>query len=881
MIVAEFLQTEYFNNPIGIDAEAPLFTWKYSGAVGEKQAGCRLMLFRQGNSSAVWDSGRVDTAEPRLIYAGPALESRTSYTWQVCLYNTDGEQGAWSESAAFETGLLDPALWQGQWLGLPTMENYVILYRCVKEIAKPVRRARAYLAAEGFAELWINGEKIGRDVLDPADTDYSRLVLYRTYDLTEKLGPGRHAVGIRLSRGWAPRGKFLLQIHLEFTDGTEDVICSQVEGWKAAISPIRCATIYSGEVYDARMECPEWNDPSDRFEQTHTPKSWGFFEYIEDPECPDQRWWFPAIEMPVPGGVLRAQNVEPIRNIEELRAQKISQAPDGSWVVDFGQNLAGWVRLRFHGQRGDVVKLEHSELLNSDGTLNMAYLTSANPHYPLPMQTDTYIIKDTEPVVYEPQFTYHGFRYAAISGLRYEPAAADVTGVVACSDVPQRAEFTCDNELLMRIHQAIVWSEKTNLHSIPTDCPQRAERHGWLNDMTVRAEAAVYQFDMRRFYRKFLEDIRTTQDPVSGAIADTAPFRHGNFPADPVSCYLLLPYLLYWQYGDIGPIGSHYDAMKKLIEYWDRNIVDGVLAFSLYGDWASPADFCRVVWGNVTPVSVITPGAYISTCYHYYHLTLMEKFAELLGKKQDQTAFRCRAEEMKAAILERFYDPETGNFALGSQGANVLALYLKLVPAGKEEQTLQRLVEDLRRHDNSLTTGNLCTKYLLEVLSEYGQVDLAYRLAVRTDYPSWGYMLENGATTIWERWEYKTGVDMNSHNHSMYGSINAWMYKYLAGISPLEPGYREILIRPYIPADLPSAAARIDTAYGRAACSWEQNGTALTVEVEIPQGTDAIVSLPGGYPQRDGRPVDGAQYKNGRWEIRCPQGRYRFVSLKG
>ena len=274
MIVAEFLQTEYFNNPIGIDAEAPLFTWKYSGTVGEKQAGCRLMLFQPGNSSVVWDSGRVDTAEPRLIYAGPALESRTSYTWQVCLYNTDGEQGAWSESAAFETGLLDPALWHGQWLGFPTMENYVILYRCVKEIAKPVRKARAYLAAEGFAELWINGEKIGRDVLDPADTDYSRLILYRTYDLTEKLGPGRHAVGIRLSRGWAPRGKFLLQIHLEFTDGTEDVICSQVEGWKAAISPIRCATIYSGEVYDARMECPEWNDPSDRFEQTHTPKSW-------------------------------------------------------------------------------------------------------------------------------------------------------------------------------------------------------------------------------------------------------------------------------------------------------------------------------------------------------------------------------------------------------------------------------------------------------------------------------------------------------------------------------------------------------------------------------------------------------------------------------
>lgn len=877
-MVADFLQTEYWTNPIGLDAVAPLFTWKRSDGSSERQTGCRVRVWTDAEET-IWDSGYVPTERYQLRYAGPTLHSRETYHWAVCLYGGK-QQGPWSETASFEMGLLSADDWKARWIGIPTSDNYVVLCRHVKNLEKPVAKARAYLAAEGFAQLWINGHRVCQDVLDPANTDYEKRILYRTFDITGLLTQGPQAFGIRLSRGWVARGKCLLQIHLDYEDNTSEIVCTRPGEWKIALSPIRYATIYGGEYYDGRMECDNWNDPSDRFEQEHTKKTWGFFEYIEDAERPDQRWWFPAVEMPAPAGALQAQNVEPIRNIGEIAPERIYTAPDGSQVVDFGQNIAGWVRISMHGQRSDAVTLAHSELLNEDGTLNMDYLTSAAPNYPLPMQTDTYIFGDDRSVVYEPQFTYHGFRYVAVKGLRYPLEKGDIMAVIGCSAVEEHGRFACGNELMSKIYRASVWSEKTNMHGIPTDCPQRAERHGWLNDLTVRAEAAVYQFDVRRFYRKFIEDIRMAQDPISGAIPDVAPFRHGNFPGDPVDCYLLLPYLLYWHYADAVPLEQCYSSMKKLTQYWDRNIIDGILPISLYGDWASPERYCRVVWDKVTPISVITSGTFVSTCFHYYSLTLMEEFAAILGKNQERDEFRQRAAQMQANILEQFYDSATGNFAGGSQGENALALYMKLVPQGQEALTLQRLVEDIKAKDCHLSTGNLCTKYLVEVLSEYGHIDLAYTIATQTDYPSWGYMIENGATTIWERWEYKTGVDMNSHNHAMYGSIITWMYKYLAGISPLEPGFRRTAICPYIPQKLPAAGAAMDTAFGTVSCFWKQTEDRVVTDIEIPVGMEAVISLPFFRPYRDGDLVQDAAFRNGRWEIICGHGKYSFVSPK-
>ncbi len=878
MLTAVSLQTEYLTEPIGLDAAAPLLTWKCQGDAGRSQTACRVCFWQEDN--LIWDSGIVYTDGYQLVYAGPALRSRQQYRWEVCLFDDHGE-GTWSEPATFETGLLRQEDWRACWIGIPTCDNYVVQCRYVQTIKKPVARARAYLAAVGFAQLWINGSPVCADVLDPANTDYDKRILYRTFDVTSMLQVGPDAFGIRLSRGWAPRGLCLLQIHVEYADGSSDVICTRPGDWKISLSPIRYATLYAGEYYDARMECDSWNEPSDRFEKTHTRKNWGFFEYLEDAEDIRSRWWFPAIEMPAPTGVLQAQNVEPIREIGHFVPQRMYTAPDGSQIVDFGQNIAGWVRIRIHGQRGEVVTLAHSELLNENGTLNMEYLTSAAPHYPLPMQTDTYVFRDDRSAVYEPQFTYHGFRYVAVKGLRHELQPEDITAVVGCSDVAQRSEFSCGNELMDKICRASVWSERTNMHSIPTDCPQRAERQGWLNDLTVRAEAAVYQFDMRRFYRKFTEDIFMAQDPVSGAIPDVVPFRHGNYPGDPVDCYLLLPHLMYWHYGDRVPMEQTYESMKKLTGYWDRNIVDGTLPISLYGDWASPEHCCLEVFGKPTPVSRITDGAFVSTCFHYYYLTLMTQFAALTGRAEEEAAFAARAQQICESMNKQFYDPETGNFARGSQAENAMALYFGLVPAGQEQRTLHCLVEDIRAKGCHVTTGNLSTKYLLEVLSMYGYTDLAYEMVTRTDYPSWGYMIENGATTMWERWEYKTGMDMNSHNHAMYGSIVAWMYKYIAGISPLEPGFRRTKISPCIPRDLPSAGAAVDTAYGKVQCFWNQTAEMTVTEIQIPRGMEAVVLLPGAQPLVDGAPAENAVYCDGRWKLVCRSGSYRFVSPKG
>lgn len=876
MITAVSLQTEYLTGPIGLDATAPLFTWKWETA-GQVQTGCHVRVWLE--DALVWDSGLVQTHQPRLTYAGLALESRKAYRWAVCLYSGE-EQGSWSEEACFEMGLMKPEDWQARWIGMLTSDNYVVLCRHVRHLHKPVAASRAYLAAEGFARLWINGKCVCTDVLDPANTDYDKRILYRTFDITAYLSAGDNAFGVQLGRGWAPRAKCLLQVHVQYTDGTEEVICTQPGTWKIALSPIRTATLYGGEYYDARMECDDWNDPSDRFEKTHTPRPWGYFEYIEDPEKPEQRWWFPALEMPAPAGVLQAQTIEPVQPIGSFSAQKIHMAPDGSQVVDFGQNIAGWVRIRIHGRRGETVTLVHSELLHEDGRLNLEYLTSAAPHYPLPMQTDMYTFADDRPVEYEPQFTYHGFRYVAVKGLGYRLQPEDITAIVGCSALTHRSEFSCGNDLAEKIYRASVWSEKTNHHGIPTDCPQRAERQGWLNDMTARAEAAVYQFDMRRFYRKFIEDIRTAQDPVSGAIPDVAPFRHGNFPGDPVDCYLLLPYLLYWHYGDRAPMEQTYESMKKLTQYWERNTVEGILPFSLYGDWASPEAGCLEVFGKKTPVSAITTGTFVSTCFLYYYLTLMEQFASCTGREEEANAFRNRGVQIKEAIQKHFYDPTTGNFARGSQGANAMALYFGLVPAGEELKTVECLEADIRVRGCHLTTGNLGTKYVLEVLSMYDRVDLAFELLTQTTYPSWGFMMEHGATTIWERWEYMTGVDMNSHNHAMYGSIVAWMYKYLVGISPVEPGFRKVSIRPCMPALLPSAQASVDTAYGPIRCAWQQTETEVVTEVTVPLGVEAVMALPGKQPVVNGVPAENAVSQDGRWTFTCQGGTYRIVSPK-
>lgn len=858
------LQCEYKENPIGIDNLSPRFLWKQSGENHACQTAYQIIVSSSEEKAGafkadVWDSGIVESDLCYGDYTGKKLESSCRYYWRIriCLNHTEWVEC--SETAYFEMGLLDGALWQGRWIGSPTPERYVSLFRRVVSLDKKPVKARAYIATAGFSELWVNGGKIGVNLLDPSNTDYSKRLLYVTYDITDNLNIGDNAIGVMLNNGWTSHARFLLQIYVWFEDGSRMSLCSEFGNWVMLVSPILSATIYSGEVYNSEYERPDWNLPADSFEKKYHKEYWRVFcdqlprSRNDNPSQYDQyaNACFDVLELPAPGGKLEAQIIEPIKVMEYIQPVSVEKAVDHSFIYTFDQNFAGWVRLKIKGARGTVITIKYTEILNDDGTMNMEYLRVSDPTYPLPMQTDVFILKGKGEEIYEPRFTYHGFKYISIEGVKEAVPLDQVTGVVVHSSVQTSGDFSCSEPIINRLQNMILWTERSNLYSIPTDCPQRSERHGWLNDLTARGEESVYNFNLKLFYTKFENDIKDTQDHFSGAISDTAPYRRGNHPADAVSSsYLILPWLVYMHYSDERLIRDHYEGMKKWTEFLYRNSHDGIISYSLYGDWASPIHHCHHN-GFQSPVSSITPGYFISSGFLYFNITTLLDFAIILKKEEDVADLSARKKALKNKLNHVFFNSDTANYANGSQGANVFALYLGIVPKKYIKDVVANIVKDIVKNDYHLTTGNLTTKYLFEVLSMYGEVDTAYKLATQTTYPSWGFMMSNGATTIWERWEYETGYGMNSHNHPMYGSIGAWFYKYLAGISPVEPGYKVFQIKPYMPAGLDHVSASVDTIYGAIRSGWEKKGDSLILDITVPCGSKAFIHIPSGHKPKE------------------------------
>lgn len=851
------LLCDYMTSPIGVCRPRPFFSWTMmQTGPTERQTGYRLLIASAEEILAqdrgnIWDSGRVDAYQHGCFYAGAApLTSCTAYYWKVQIRTQEG-WSAFSQPAFFRTALLDPALWTSCWVGLPSETRAVGLFRLEQRIDEAVESAVVYLASNGYAQLWINGGRQAEEYLEPANADFRRRVYYRTYDVTDRLQAGDNVFGVRLGQGWSAHPRFMLQVHLRLKDGRERWIRPGCRDWVCLVSPILSATIYSGEVYNAGYERPGWCTPGADFAARYPRRRWSLFsDYLpaKEEDNPAQYREYGAasydvVELPAPGGELTGQTVQPIRETGRIAPVSVERLESGEYIVDFGQNFAGVAEVTLSGRPHALVKLQYSEILNEDHTLNMDYLRVSDPHYPLPMQCDQWYLRGEGREHYRPEFTYHGFRYLSISGDIDPVSREDVTGIVLHTDVPQTGRFSCSDTLINQIHRNILWTERSNLHSIPTDCCQRSERQGWLNDLTARAEESVFNFDLNRLYEKFLQDIEDGQDPFSGAIADTAPFRRGNCPADPVcSSYLILCELLYRHYGNIRPIRERYDSMKKWVDYLGRISRDGRLSFSLYGDWASPVAYCQ--HNHISsPISDITPGDFVSTGYYYMDLRLMERFARLLAKSEEAEAFAERAGQVRE-VLQQYYDPAAGVYAGGSQGANTLALYLEIVPEQEIPRVVSALEADVEAHDFHVTTGNLMTKYIFEVLTRYGCVDTAYRLITQTTYPSLGYMVEKGATTVWERWEYETGYGMNSHNHPMYGSVGAWFYRYLLGITPLEPGFLRIGICPYPPTQLSYAEGSVDTVAGRVSVAWERQGKDIRYSLTIPDGTEAAVSLP-------------------------------------
>jgi alpha-L-rhamnosidase len=844
------LRCEYLDNPMGIDMAKPRFFWVVGHAErGQTQSAYQLFVStdRQAAAGDVWDSGKV--ASPRstqVPFAGKAIESGKSYFWKVKVWDRAGRESAWSAVARFDTGLFAKSDWTGVWIGSKNQLR--------KEFALKgrVRRARAYIAGLGYYELRLNGRKAGSHVLDPAWTTYDKRVLYVTYDVTGFLRDGANAVAVTLGQGWYKSRALLLQLNIEMEDGTTTNVVSDAS-WKAADGPIVADSIYNGETYDARRETAGWERPG------YDDKDWPAAEAVKGP-----------------AGVLSAQLMPAIEVVDTIVPLKMSSPLPGVYVFDMGQNFSGWARLRVQGPRGTDVRLRFAELLYPNGTLNQENLRSAQAE-------DHFILKGEGEEVWEPRFTYHGFRYVEVSGFPGTPKLDTIRGRVVHSAVEPVGSFAASKDILNGLQRIITWGQKTNLHGIPTDCDQRDERMGWMGDAQGTAEEAIMNFDMAAFYTNFVRDIRDVQDE-KGRLSDTVPHVWGGENADPAwaTAYPLICWYMYQYYGDTRVLEEHYDAMRKYVEFLRSKAESGLVKFSSYGDWVA-VEKC--------------PGSIVSSFYYYYDVRIQADAARVLGKTADAALYDKLAAEIRAAFNKEYYNPKTGDYADGTQTANTLPLFLG-IPTEREGGAGGRLFDDIvYKHDSHLTTGIIGTKYIMELLTRNGNADLAYDIACKTDYPSWGYMIANGATTLWELWQKREGPSMNSHNHPMFGSVGAWLYKALAGINlaPGTAGFETILIEPRMVRDLTHASGSTVTVRGAVACAWSRTERTVRVEVTIPFGSAAEVVIPelglrrikvseGGQTiwtndmYAPGAPgVIGAVDKDGAIRVRIGGGRYVFV----
>ena len=843
------LRCEYRIDPLGIDVVQPRLSWiLQSDERGAAQTAYHVLVasstaLLKKDTGDLWDSGQVPTdASAAIVYAGKPLVSGQPCFWKVKTWDQNGQASAWSRPASWSMGLLEPKDWQAKWIGGEredaaglTNEQRRLPARYLRHeftVEKKVQRATAYVCGLGLFELRLNGRKIGDHVLEPALTEYDKRALYVTFDVTEQLKRGANAVGVVLGNGryYAPRGKIptrtvsfglpklLLQLQVEYTDGTVQQIASD-ETWKLTTNgPIRANNEYDGEEYDAQMDLDGWSKA-------------GFKD----------AGWAPVELVQAVTPVLSAQMSEPMRVMETLRPVSVTQPQPGVYIFDMGQNMVGWCRLNVRGPRGTRVVLRHAEILKPDGTLYLANIRSAQV-------TDVYTLKGDGLEIYEPRFTYHGFRYVEVTGWPGAPTLKNLIGQVVSDALSPAGSFACSHQLLNQIYHNIVWGTRDNYRSIPTDCPQRDERQGWLGDRSAEARGESYLFDLAAFYSKWLRDIPDSQRE-SGSVPDVAPAYWPLYNDGVVwpSSFVIIPHTLYDQYGDLRVLEAHYDSMKKWVDYMVPFLKDGLMPKNSYGDWCVPPDSQKEIHSSNPKKK--TAGTLVSTAYFFYDLKLMARSARLLGKTEDVQRFDELAEQVKTAFNSHFLKAEAGCYDNGTQTSCVLPLAFDMVPPEYKarifDHLINKIVEESKGH---VGTGLVGGQFLMRVLSDNGRPDVAFTLAQQTDYPSWGYMISKGATTMWELWNGDTADPaMNSGNHVMLiGDLNIWLHEYLAGIrpDPAAPGFKKIIIKPVIVGDLTWVKADHVSPYGRIVSQWQRNGEKIMLDVTIPPNTTATVYVP-------------------------------------
>ncbi|MCX6255587.1 MAG: glycoside hydrolase family 78 protein [Bacteroidia bacterium] len=839
------LTCEHKKDPIGINVKQPRFSWKINGTGnGITQSAYSIRVSTDPKFSSgknVWQTGKTESEESILqAYTGTDLKSGERYFWQVKIWDNKGRESKWSEVAFWEMGLLAQSDWKAKWIemeGDSIRYSPALHFRKEFPVEKSIASARVYVTSHGFYELHLNGKKVGDQVLTPGWTTYGKRLQYQVYDVTDMLLKGNNAIGAVLGDGWyrgtlawgnnwAIYGKklgLLLQLKITFTDGSETLILSD-ETWKASNDgAIRMDDIYNGETYDATKKLTGWDLSG------YNDKNW----------------------QSIKTGIYNNSNIiasegSPIRKIQEIKPVKIFRTPKGKLIVDMGQNMVGWLRLKVTGNKGTVVTLRHAEVMDKYGEFYTTNLRAAKAQL-------TYTLAGTGEEIYEPRFTFMGFRFVEVTGFPGELTTDNLTGIVVHSDMAVTGSYECSNSLINQLQHNIQWGQKGNFVDIPTDCPQRDERLGWTGDAQAFCRTAAYNMDVSSFFTKWLKDVAADQKPA-GEIPFVIPDvldKQGSTTALSSAGWgdvaVIAPWTMYLVYADKRILETQYPSMKAWVEYIRKKAGDSYIwkGGSVFGDWL----FYHPPVNNHTEPDGYTEHNFIATAFYAYSSSILAVAAKELGKTEDEKFYTDLFKKIKEVFVNE-YVTNAGRIGTNSQTSYVLALMFNLLPDNLHEKSAQFLVEDIKSRRNHLSTGFLGTPFLCHVLSDNGFTDVAYDLLLQESYPSWLYPVKMGATTIWERWDgQKTDStfqdpDMNSFNHYAYGAIGDWMYRVSAGIETKRPGYKHIVIQPHPTKKLTYSKATFESSYGTIASGWERKDGKLTIKVRIPANTTATIILP-------------------------------------
>ncbi|GAB3657224.1 glycoside hydrolase family 78 protein [Echinicola sediminis] len=840
--------SEGFVNPLGFYDPKPTFSWQLPVAEDlNSQSAYRIVVASSPellpDKADLWDSKKVSSEQSAWIdYAGAPLGSRQKVFWQVMNWNQDDSPSAWSDINTFELGLLNNSDWTGEWIGLPTADEGVLgtkdniihrpqYLRKSFELPSDIIRARLYITAKGVFDVHINGQDVSDDVMPPGWTPYAERIETLTYDVADAIREGQNTIGVELAAGWysgrlgwersfwkdTPSPKVLCQLEVVHQDGSQSVITTD-ESWKGTTNgPIRTAEIYDGEVYDAHYELGQWSTNG----------------------YDDQTWRKVQSEAIDPKVRLEPKRHHSVKPKIYLSPKEV-KSKDNTTVYDLGQNMVGVPHLKVPMKKGDTLRVRFAEMLSPDG----AFYTE---NYRGALSTDYYIAKESGVIDWMPKFTFHGFRFVELSGFDQSKSPSEnwMRGVVQYSDFESNGSFSSSHEKLNQLQSNIVWGLRGNFFDVPTDCPQRDERLGWTGDAQVFGPTSLFNAEVYPFWASWLQSVRESQYE-NGGIPFVVPdvLKNNKVSSGWGDVCTIIPWEMYRYTGDKSILEDNYEMMKKWVAHHQMNAESFISNMNSFADWLQPYPETGDNRGDTSP-------ALIGTAFFAYSAKLTAQTAQALGKTNESKEYWELYQKVGQAFDQQFFDSDGQVVGvMPTQTAYLLALAFDLLPEAKKEKAGKNLVAKINEADDHLRTGFLGTPLLAKVLDEIGETELMYQLLFNETYPSWFYSINQGATTIWERWNSYSKEEgfnpqrMNSLNHYAYGAIGQWMYERIAGISPLEAGYKKIRIAPFPHDPLSSAAASVNTIYGEVKSAWEIIGNELTLHATVPPNTAAKIELP-------------------------------------